>query len=241
MCIVLLSRSHQFLTGTDLGPYCIISYETGQKPEHNDRWRAEMGRKTNHVKILHDKYYDWDEKRREEQDGKRRCRLATSEGAWVWQMLSVMTICPEQQRCWTAGFKAAPSNSSKWSGGEDLWTKGCAERGARATPLLYNFNLWWMIAEERSGGDKYESICPGRSSIMPQLLTFDLAGENISSSQENYLSDNWRVLIKLAPKEGWSVRRNVSTYIWAVIHIHAGSSCRVSMHNCVLKQTSYLF
>lgn len=107
----------------------------------------------------------------------RRCRLATSEGAWVWQMLSVMTICPEQQRCWTAGFKAAPSNSSKWSGGEDLWTKGCAERGARATPPLYNFNLWWMIAEERSGGDKYESVCPGRSSIMPWLLTFDLAGE----------------------------------------------------------------
>lgn len=110
-------------------------------------------------------------------EGEGRCRLATSEGAWVWQMLSVMTICPEQQRCWTAGFKAAPSNSSKWSRGEDLWTKGCAERGARATPPLYNFNLWWMRAEERSGGDKYESVCPGRSSIMPRLLTFDLAGE----------------------------------------------------------------
>lgn len=117
------------------------------------------------------------EKRRKRQEGKRRCRLATSEGAWVWQMLSVMTICPEQQRCWTAGFKAAPSNSSKWSRGADLWTKGCAERGARATPPLYNFNLWWMRAQERSGGDKYESVCPGRSSIMPQLLTFDLAGE----------------------------------------------------------------
>lgn len=115
--------------------------------------------------------------RRGEQDGRRRCRLATSEGAWVWQMLSVMTICPEQQRCWTAGFKAAPSDGSERSGGEDLWTKGCAERGARATPPLYNFNLWWMIAEERSGGDKYERVCPGRSSIMPRLLTFDLAGE----------------------------------------------------------------
>lgn len=34
-----------------------------------------------------------------------------------------------------------------------------------------------MRAEERSGGDKYESVCPGRSSIMPRLLTFDLAGE----------------------------------------------------------------
>lgn len=34
-----------------------------------------------------------------------------------------------------------------------------------------------MGAEERSGGDKYESVCPGRSSIMPRLLTFDLAGE----------------------------------------------------------------
>lgn len=105
------------------------------------------------------------------------CRLATSEGAWVWQMLPVMTICPEQQRCWTAGFKAAPSNSSKWSKGGDLWTKGCAERGERATPPLYNFNLWWMRLDERSGGDKYESVCPGRSSIMPRLLTFDLAGE----------------------------------------------------------------
>lgn len=140
-------------------------------------WQTEMGKKTNYAQILPNKYYDWDEKRRKEQDGKRRCRLATSEGAWVWQMLSVMTICPEQQRCWTAGFKAAPSNSSKWSGGEDLWTKGCAERGDRATPLLYNFNLWWMIVEERSGGDKYESICPRRSSIMPRLLTFDLVGE----------------------------------------------------------------
>lgn len=34
-----------------------------------------------------------------------------------------------------------------------------------------------MRSEERSGGDKYESVCPGRSSIMPRLLTFDLAGE----------------------------------------------------------------
>lgn len=74
-------------------------------------------------------------------------------------------------------FKAAPSSSSKWSRQEDLWTKGCAERGARATPPLYNFNLWWMIVEERSGGDKYESACPRRSSIMRRLLTFDLAGE----------------------------------------------------------------
>lgn len=123
------------------------------------------------------RYSATEERRRKEQEGNGRCRLATGEGAWVWQMLSVMTICPEQQRCWTAGFKAAPSNSSKWSGGEDLWTKGCAERGVRATPPLYNFNLWWMRAQERSGGDKYESVCPGRSSIMPQLLTFDLAGE----------------------------------------------------------------
>lgn len=37
MCIVFLSRSHQFLAVTDLGPYCIISYETGQKPGRNDR------------------------------------------------------------------------------------------------------------------------------------------------------------------------------------------------------------
>lgn len=105
------------------------------------------------------------------------CRRATGERAWVWRMLSVMTICPEQQRCWTAGFKAALSNSSKWSEEEDLWTKGCAERGVRATPLLYNFNLWWMRSDERSGGDKYESICPGRTSIMLWFLTFDLGGE----------------------------------------------------------------
>ena len=90
----------------------------------------------------------------EKKGGERRCRLATSEGSWVWQMLLVMTICPEQQRCWTAGFKAAPSDRSKWSRGEDLWTKGCAERGARAVPSLYNLNLWWMRSEERSGGDK---------------------------------------------------------------------------------------
>lgn len=107
----------------------------------------------------------------------KRCRLATSEGAWIWQMLSVMTICPEQQRCWTAGFKAAPSNSSKWSKGGDLWTKGYATRGERAVLLLYNFNLWWMRLEERSGGDKYESVCPRRSSIMLQILTFDLWGK----------------------------------------------------------------
>lgn len=103
--------------------------------------------------------------------------LATSEGVWVWQMLSVMTICPEQQRCWTAGFKAAPSNRSKWSKGGDLWTKGYTGRGKRATPSLYNFNLWWMRLEERSGGDKYERACPRRSSIMLRILTFDLAGE----------------------------------------------------------------
>lgn len=34
-----------------------------------------------------------------------------------------------------------------------------------------------MRLEERSGGDKYESVCSGRSSIMLRLLTFDLAGE----------------------------------------------------------------
>ena len=37
-------------------------------------------------------------------------------------------------------------------------------------------------------------------------------------------------------KEGWSVRRNISTSIWAVIHIQVGSSCCVLTHNCVLRQ-----
>lgn len=105
-------------------------------------------------------------------------------GAWA------VVRAPEFDRCvrwWPSApnsrgaelqvLKPAPSSSSKWSRQQDLWTKGCAERGAGAAAPLYNFNLWWMIARERSGGDKYESACPRRSSIMLQLLTFRSRGQ----------------------------------------------------------------
>lgn len=126
-------------------------------------------------------------------------------------------------------LKPASSSGSKWSRQEDLWTKGCAEREVGAAPPLYNFNLWWMIARERSGGDKYERACPGRSSIMLQLLTFRSCGQKwIPSLCEKYLLENWSVLIK-SQQRGWSVCQWKSK----LGHMCTWSFCRISMHGFV--------
>lgn len=64
-------------------------------------------------------------------------------GAWVWQMLSVMTICPEQQRCWTAGLQklllaAAPSRAEERTSGQKVAPR--EEPGPRhcCTTLIYD-------------------------------------------------------------------------------------------------------
>lgn len=142
------------------------------------------------------------------QDSSRRCRLVASEGGLSLTDAFGDDHLPRTAEVLNRRFsKAAPCGGSEQSEGEDLWTKGCAERGAGATPPLYNFNLWWMIAEERSGGDKYERVRPRRSSIMPcgsRNFSILSVGRNGSLHfWENYLWDNWGALIKNGKPKLW--------------------------------------
>lgn len=76
------------------------------------------------------------------QDGSRRCRLAASEGGLNLTDAFGDDHLPRTAEVLNRRFsKAAPCRGSERNGGEDLWTKGCAGRGAGATPPLYNFNL----------------------------------------------------------------------------------------------------
>lgn len=63
-----------------------------------------------------------------------------------------------------------------------------------------------MRSEERSGGDKYESVCPGRSSIMPWLLTFDLGGKMDLFFVRKLSLRKLECINQIGDEGGWSVR-----------------------------------
>lgn len=95
-----------------------------------------------------------------------------------------MTICPEQQRCWTADFLPVSGQNPNRER-----TKGESGR----TPLIYD---WWERTK-RSCGDEYESARLGRSSIMPAGANFRscVAQKWIREIEGKYLSENRGVLI----------------------------------------------
>lgn len=138
--------------------------------------------------------------RHEEKERRKGGRLGTSEGAWVWQMLSWWPSAPNSRgaelQVLKLLFPTAPNEAKEETPGQKVVLR--VKRGPRhrCTTLIYDGWDW------RKGQVviNIRAFVPGGHQLCCGFQLSILRVKWISSSQENYLSENWSVLVKLVWK-----------------------------------------